>query len=379
MRLPFRILSVLCVMLSLTPLHAECRAAWVPSVYHLGFPSRHGLSADEARAEIRSLVACAKRSGLQALYFQVRPEGDALYESRLDPWSAWLTGTQGASPGYDPLAMMCREARAEGIAVHAWINPFRAAANASRPRSALHLSRRLPGAAIPYGTQLWMDPGSPEVRRHVLAVVKDLLERYDIAGIHLDDYFYPYPVNPSRPEPFRDQASYQASGTRLIRSDWRRDNVNRLVRDLHALVHSTKPGAQFGISPFGIFRDNVPAGIRASLQQYDMLYADPLTWLRNGWVDYLVPQLYWRDGGDQSFSTLWRWWRSREVNPRGIPVYAGMALDRLGPPHNWPLNEIAGQLEIVRSSGGTPPPGVVFWSIRPLQRNVKSVARLVTP
>jgi uncharacterized lipoprotein YddW (UPF0748 family) len=358
---------------------AEFRAAWVPSVYNLAFPSRTGLNADEARAELRTLVTCAKRHGVSALYFQVRPECDALYASSLDPWSSWLTGTQGVDPGYDPLALLCREARAQGVAVHAWINPFRASANASRPRSRTHMSRRFPEATVTYGTSLWMDPGVPAVRAHVLAVVRDLLTRYDLAGIHLDDYFYPYPVNPKRPEAFRDDASYRASGTVLNRADWRRQNVNRLVRDLHALVHATKPGAEFGISPFGVYRDNVPAGIRASLQQYDMLYADPVTWLREGWVDYIVPQLYWKDGGEQSFSTLWRWWRSPAVNPRGIPVYAGVALDRLSAPHNWPLSEIAGQLNLVRSTRGGPPGGVVFWSIKPLQRNVKGVGTLVEP
>jgi uncharacterized lipoprotein YddW (UPF0748 family) len=209
----------------------------------------------------------------------------------------------------------------------------------------------------------------------VVKVCADLLSRYELAGIHIDDYFYPYPKNAGSAPAFRDNTTYRASGTKLSLADWRRQNTARLVRDLCSVTHSTRPGAKFGVSPFGIYKDNTPPGVRAGLKQYDQLYADPVLWLREGWVDYLVPQLYWRDASDQSFSALWRWWRSPSVNPRGIPIYAGVALDRLVS-HGWPLAEIDRQLRIVSGSGG-PPKGVVFWNIRPLQQNTKSVASLV--
>ncbi len=358
----------------------EFRAAWVASVVNLNFPSRAGLSAEAQRAEIQRIVATAAERGINALMVQVRPESDALYASRLEPWSRFLTGTQGKDPGYDPLATFLEEGRRRGVAIHAWINPYRGAIKADPPRAENHITRRATSAVHRVGSILWMDPGDVAVRAHILRVVDDLVRRYAVAGVILDDYFYPYPGSGIPRGTFPDDstfATYRAGGGKLERADWRRANVDALVRDLRQTINSARPGARFGVSPFGIYRPNVPAGVEARLDQFSELYADPLRWMREGWVDYLSPQLYWADAGPQSFSALLRWWRSREVNPRGVPIYPSVAIDRLGGPTNWPASEIASQLQLEKSITPRTGGGFILWSINPLLRNQKGVGAVI--
>ena len=249
---------------------------------------------------------------------QVRPEGDALYRSGLEPWSRFLTGTQGKDPGYDPLATFIEEGRRRGVAIHVWINPFRAASG-SGARAANHLSRELPGSTHRVGSGLWMDPGDPAVRARVVQVATDLVRRYAVAGVLLDDYFYPYPGSGLPRGTFPDAETYARYGNGLSLADWRRHNVDEMVQSLHASLAAARDGVKFGVSPFGIYRPGVPAGVEARVDQYAELYADPPRWLREGWVDYLSPQLYWPDAGPQSYSALLRWWRSPETNPTRNP------------------------------------------------------------
>lgn len=356
----------------------EMRAAWVASVYNLNFPSRPGLGAAAQEAEIQRIVAAAADRGLNALMVQVRPEGDALYASRLEPWSRFLTGKQGADPGYDPLEIFIAQGRKRGIAIHAWINPFRAATGSGN-RTANHLSRILPESVRRVGRILWFDPGVPAVRAHIVAVVEDLVRRYPVAGVVLDDYFYPYPDSGLPRGSFPDEtsyAAYQRSGGSLAVTDWRRDNVNRLVADLHRAVAGA--GKKFGVSPFGIYRPGVPAGTKAGVDQYGDLYCDSVKWLRDGTVDYLSPQLYWKDGGPQSFSALLDWWRSPAANPRGVPIYPSVAIDRLGEGFNWPAAEIANQLRLEKTIGPrTGGGGFILWSMGPLLRDQKGIGRVV--
>ena len=207
----------------------ELRALWVATVANLDFPSRPGLSADAQRAELDVLVDRAAAIGFNALVFQVRPEGDAMYASTLEPWSRFLTGKQGGDPGLDPLAYLVERAHARGIEVHAWFNPYRASSSRAAALHELHMGRWASSHAHPWGGLLWMDPGVPEVRKHAVSVVRDVVERYDIDGVHLDDYFYPYPDGKKT---FPDDASYRAyqvGGGQLERDDWRRENVNRMV------------------------------------------------------------------------------------------------------------------------------------------------------
>jgi uncharacterized lipoprotein YddW (UPF0748 family) len=358
----------------------EFRGVWVASVWNINWPSKQGLSVDAHKREIISFLDTARRARLNHVFVQVRPEGCALYPSRLEPWSRFLTGTQGQNPGFDPLQFWIDEGRKRGLHIHAWLNPYRAGINAGHNRHNSHKTRKFPQHTKRIGNQLWMDPGAPEVRRHVVNVVRDLATRYGLAGIHLDDYFYPYPA-PGQTINFPDAdtyAAYQRGGGRLSRDDWRRDNVNTLVRELHQTVKSANRRMLFGVSPFGIYTRGQPPEVKAGLDQYNQIFADPLKWMREGWVDYIVPQLYWKEGGPQSFSALLRWWRSPQVNPRGIPVFPGIALDRLSGSHNWPLSEIATQLRLEqtigpRRGGG----GFVLYNIGPVSSNTKGVRDLL--
>ena len=374
------LLAFFCCVVTPRAEAAEMRAAWVASVSNLNFPSKPGLSAGAQREEIHRLVDTAADAGLNALMVQVRPEADAFYASRLEPWSRFLTGTQGVDPGYDPLAVFIAEGRRRGVAIHAWINPYRAASGSGN-RTAEHISHALPSATHRVGSWLWMDPGDPAVHDHIVRVVDDLVRRYPVAGVVLDDYFYPYPGSGIPRGTFPDQATYaryQAGGGGLGVGDWRRANVDTLVHDLRRTVSAARAGTLFGVSPFGIYRPNVPAGVEARVDQLAELYADPVNWLRQGWVDYLSPQLYWPDKGPQSFAALLRWWRSPEINPHGIHIYPSIALDRLGSGFNWPASEIAHQLQLERTIGPSDAGGgFILWNIGPLEHNQKGIAGMV--
>jgi uncharacterized lipoprotein YddW (UPF0748 family) len=353
------------------------KGAWVASVYNLNFPSRVGLSPEIQKAQIRRMVEAAARSGLNALMVQVRAESDALYYSRIEPWSRYLTGMQGAAPGYDPLDYFIRVGREHGIAIHAWINPYRAAANATEARASNHVSRQLAGAVHRIGSALWLDPGDPAVREHVVNVVRDIVERYPVAGVILDDYFYPYPSHSYPKGSFPDHAFYAKYGSNFEIGDWRRQNINSLIRQLHDTVKAARPGAQFGVSPFGIYTKGFPSNVTVELDQYRDLYADPVAWLKNGWVDYLSPQLYWRNKSAQSFSALLEWWRSPQANPRGIPIYPSIAIDRLGGSYGWPSSEIESQLALETSIKPRSSGGFILWSVGPLLENKKGIALVV--
>ena len=365
------ILSGLSLLLSLIQFAgAEFRGAWVATVYNLNFPSHAGLSASAQKEQIRRLVDAAANAGLNALMIQVRPEGDALYESDLEPWSRFLTGTQGASPGYDPLAAFIEEAKRHDITIHAWINPYRAVANASNACASSHEIYQNKNAVRRVSSSLWMDPGDAEVRQHVARVIRDLVSRYSVAGVVLDDYFYPYPGRGHPRGTFPDgttYARYRANGGRLGIDDWRRHNVDLLIENLHAVVKEARPHALFGVSPFGIYTIGAPAGVHAELDQYRDLYADPVKWMKEGWVDYLSPQLYWRDGSAQSYSALLQWWRSSEANPHQVPIFPSIALERLGAGYGWPASEIARQLSLERSIKPRSEGGFILWNVGQLR------------
>jgi uncharacterized lipoprotein YddW (UPF0748 family) len=383
MHCAFRILLLLIVpaLWNAAPASAEeMRAAWVASVYNLNFPTRPGLDAGAQQQQIRRLVDGAADRGLNALMVQVRPEADALYSSRLEPWSRFLTGAQGKNPGYDPLAVFIAEGKRRGVAIHAWINPFRAATGGGTHAES-HISRQMPNAVRKVGSVQWLDPGDPAVRQHTVRVVEDIVRRYAVAGVILDDYFYPYPGSGIPRGTFPDTttyARYKEDGGKLEIGDWRRANIDALIRDLQRAVKGARSGAMFGVSPFGIYRPNVPAGVEARVDQFAELFADPVRWLREGWVDYLSPQLYWPDAGPQSYSALLKWWRSPTVNPRGVSIFPSIALDRLGGSYNWPATEIARQLQLERTiaprSGDS---GFILWSIGPLLRDQKGVGQIV--
>ena len=347
----------------------EFRAAWVATVDNIDWPSRRGLPAAQARAELDAIVARAAELGLNALVLQVRPAGDALYRSELEPWSEYLTGAQGRAPDadWDPLAFAIDRCHRRGLQLHAWCNPFRAwhPSATSRP-SPDHVLSRLPEACVRYGSLRWMDPGDERAVEWSLAVLCDIVARYDVDGLHIDDYFYPYPEGGAA---FPDDASfgrYRARGGRLDRGAWRRSNVDTFVERLWRSVHEIKPWVQFGISPFGIARPGVPRGIAAGVDQFEHLSADVRRWLREGWLDYLAPQLYWPiDQKPQSFAVLLPWWH--EQNERQRHVWPGLDGNRIllqKPPVR--RDELAAQLALVRAAAPRSP-GFVLYSFRALR------------
>ena len=348
---------------------AEFRGVWVASVHNLDWPSRAGLSAAEQKAQLRAMLDRAVSLKLNAILLQVRPACDALYASKKEPWSQFLTGTQGVSPGYDPLAFAVAEAHARGLELHAWFNPFRAAVDSGAKLAANHVAREHPDWTRHFGSQLWLDPGEPAARDHVLGVILDVVRRYDIDGVHIDDYFYPYPLKRGDAS-FPDEATWACHGAAsgLSRDDWRRDNINRFVQAMYRGVKGAKSGVRVGISPFGIWRPGVPATIEAQLDAYSQLFADSRKWLAEGWCDYLAPQLYWGiSPAKQSFPVLLDWWRAQS---RGRAVWPGIATERIGA--SRPAQEIIDQIALTRR--GTGSPGHIHWSMKALMRDQGGIA-----
>lgn len=348
------------------PAPRELRAAWIATVDNIDWPSREGLSVSRQRQELLALLERARFLRLNALIFQVRPACDALYPSPHEPWSEWLTGTQGEapSPRWDPLEFAVAEAHARGIELHAWFNPFRARHSAADSPDAPDHVTRVPGMTVAYGDQRWLDPGLPAARAHSLRVIFDVVDRYDIDGVHLDDYFYPYPVDGRA---FPDDASYRRYGAReggMTRGEWRRHNVDSFVEALAAGIKERKPWVKFGISPFGIARPGVPPGIEAGLDQYDQLYADVRKWLARGWCDYMVPQLYWPiDQRAQSYPVLLDWWARQNARGRHLWIgnFSSKTIEKRG---RWSVGEVLDQIQRTRAERGAT--GNVHFSMRAL-------------
>ena len=330
----------------------EMRGVWIATVANIDWPSRNNLTADQQRAELVDLLDRAANGGFNTVILQVRPAGDAVYASSLEPWAALLTGTQGTDPGYDPLSFAVKEAHARGLEIHAWINPFRAGnARDSLAFAASHVFRARRDLVRVYGSQVWMDPGEQAVHDRTISVVLDIVQRYDIDGIHADDYFYPYQETNSSGQiiGFPDTATYQRSGSTLSIADWRRENVDRFVQRLYNEVHAKKPTLKVGISPFGIWRPGNPPGVNG-LDAYATIYADSRKWLRNGWVDYLAPQLYWAiSAPQQSYPALLDWWLGENVMDRH--VWPGLASYRVadGTSSAFSSGEIAAQVQATRA------------------------------
>ena len=336
----------------------EFRGAWITVVAsNQDWPSRPGLTVEQQKAELISLLDRAAQLHLNAVIFQVRPACDAMYASPMEPWSAYLTGTQGKAPEpfYDPLAFAIKEAHKRGLELHAWFNPFRAWHLLSKsPVAPNHITKTHPELVREYDTQFWLDPGEPAVREYVLRVVRDVVKRYDVDGVTFDDYFYPYPVKDTlgRKLNFPDNASWQKYGLRsgLARDDWRRQNVNQFVQSVYQSIKAAKPWVKFGVSPFGIWRPGFPQSIKG-MDAYANLYADSRLWLASGWLDYFSPQLYWPvDSPQQSFPVLLNWWATQNV--KGRHLWPGLNDANVGA--EWKPEEIARQMETARrqSTGG---------------------------
>jgi uncharacterized lipoprotein YddW (UPF0748 family) len=337
------------------PAPREFRGAWVATVDNIDWPSAPGLPAAQQQSEVVQIVERAAALGLNALLLQVRPAADAIYPSNLEPWSEYLSGGQGVPMDYDPLAFWISEAHRRGLELHAWFNPFRARhRSAKAPLAPEHIARTQPAWVKSYGDQLWLDPGEPGVQQHSLNVIADVVQRYDIDGVHIDDYFYPYPVNAQgRERPFPDAPSWQraqaAADKPLARDDWRRANVDRFVRALYESVHRIKPWLRVGVSPFGLPRaERRQPGIEG-FDPHARLYADAEHWLAEGWLDYVAPQLYWTLASPgQAFATLLDAWV--RDNSRGRHLWPGLFSSSVArPPRHWPADEILNQIALLRS------------------------------
>ncbi|MEU1456660.1 glycoside hydrolase family 10 protein [Streptomyces avermitilis] len=313
----------------------ELRGMWLATVANRDWPSRAGLTPAEQRAELLAHLDTAVRRRLNAVFFQVRPTADALWPSPYEPWSQYLTGTQGKDPGWDPLGTAVAEAHARGLELHAWFNPYRIANHTDPTRLvASHPARRHPDWAVPYGGKLYYNPGLPEVRAFVQDAMLDAVRRYQVDGVHFDDYFYPYPV---AGQTFDDDAAYAAHGAGFPdRASWRRHNIDRLVTETAARVRKVRPAARFGISPFGVWRnaatDPLGSDTRAGVQTYDDLYADTRTWVRERWIDYICPQVYWNIGfAAADYAKLVPWWAA-VAKGTGVRLYVGEAQYKAGDP-----------------------------------------------
>ncbi|MFI7047974.1 family 10 glycosylhydrolase [Streptosporangium sandarakinum] len=310
----------------------QLRAMWVASVANIDWPSRTGLSASAQQAEFRAWLDLAVQKRMNAVVVQIRPTADAFWPSPYEPWSQWLTGTQGGNPGYDPLAFMVSEAHARNLEFHAWFNPYRIANHADPTRLvSTHPARQHPDWRFAYGGKLYYNPGIPVVRDFIEDAVMDAVTRYDIDGVHLDDYFYPYPASG---ETIPDAAAYAQYGGGFANiADWRRDNVNLLVKELDQRIHAAKSWVKFGVSPFGIWRNasTDPLGSQTSgMQSYDAIYADTRLWVKQGWVDYIAPQIYWNIGYNVAdYKTLTAWWAGT-VRGTGVQLFVGQAAYRAG-------------------------------------------------
>lgn len=327
----------------------EFRGAWIQAVNG----QFRGIPTEKLKQTLIDQLNSLQGAGINAIIFQVRPEADALYASQLEPWSRFLTGVQGQAPSpyWDPMQFMIDECHKRGMEFHAWINPYRVKTSLKSELAANHLYNIHPEWFVTYNNQLYFDPALPESRRHICMVVADIVSRYDVDAIHMDDYFYPYPA---KGVDFPDDASFARYGGGFTnRADWRRSNVNILIQKIHETIRGLKPWVKFGISPFGIYRNekNDPLGSKTNgLQNYDDLYADVLLWARNGWVDYNIPQIYWQIGHPAAdYETLVKWWAK---NTENRPLFIGQSVMNTvqnADPKNPSINQLPRKMALERA------------------------------
>lgn len=352
----------------------EFRGIWIATVDNIDFPAKKGMPVAEQKSQILMDLELAHSLNFNAVLFQVRPQCDALYQSKIEPWSEFLTGEMGKPQAFDPLDFLIREAHKRGILVHAWFNPYRALHPAAKTVSKNHISKRRPDLVRAYGKYLWLDPSDSEVQKYSLSVVMDVVKRYDIDGVHFDDYFYPYPEKDSAGNniEFPDDVNwekYQKAGGSLSRGDWRRENVNKFIVAVGRGIKSVKPEVMYGISPFGIWQPLPELGI-SGFNQYELLFADARKWLKDATIDYLSPQLYWETARKaQSFPVLLKWWSEQNASARHL--WPGLATYRVGTNENFTAGEITNQIRLAR---GTPNGGgTIQFSFKSVRNNLGGV------
>lgn len=333
---------------------AEFRGVWIATVDNIDWPLPQQYNAEDQKREFIRQLDLHQRNGMNAVIVQVRPATDAFYPSPYEPWSQWLTGKQGRPPApyYDPLQFMIEEAHKRGFEFHAWLNPYRA--NVAIGKASIapnHITKLHPEWFVSYGGKLYFDPGNKEGQKWVTDVVRDIVKRYDVDAIHMDDYFYPYRV-PGKE--FPDWKTFQQYGAGMSKDEWRRSNTDSIIVALNKAIKEEKPWVKFGISPFGVWRnesqDPMGSATQAGVTNYDDLYADILLWTENGWIDYVVPQLYWEMGHPKAaYETLIEWWSK---NTHGRHLYIGHGVYRAYEPKNYPWHrkdQLPRQLQLLRT------------------------------
>jgi uncharacterized lipoprotein YddW (UPF0748 family) len=349
----------------------EFRAAWIATVDNIDWPTKGNWDADSQKAEFIRIIDMHKRNGLNALVVQIRPATDAFYPSQYEPWSEWLTGKQGSPPQpyYDPLQFMIDESHKRGFEFHAWMNPYRAVFDTKKSTVApTHITKIHPEWFLTYGDKKYFDPGSKEAQAFVVNIVKDVVSRYNIDAIHFDDYFYPYKIPKKE---FPDNKSYKQYGNGISKDDWRRSNCDSIIVGLSRVIKKINPKCKFGISPFGIWRNISKDSINGSntnggSSNYDDLYADILLWLKNDWIDYVAPQLYWEfEHKVAPYQVLLDWWSEHTY---GKHLYIGLAIYRANSNVNWKdKTQLPRQIEALRQKKNVQ--GMVFFSSKSFDNN----------
>lgn len=368
--------NIATTQVQLPEIQREFRAAWVATVANINWPSRGNYNSKSQKEEAIRLLDMLKNAKFNAVIFQVRPSADALYKSNLEPWSYFLTGKTGKAPDpfYDPLAFWIEEAHKRGMELHVWLNPYRAHHTAAGAVTSESMVHKMNDKIIKLKNGMyWMDPADETVQNHTSAVVRDIVKRYNIDAIHIDDYFYPYKdYNGGADFPdYQSWKKYLNAGGNLSKADWRRAHINTFIKRLHTEIKQEKPYVKFGISPFGIWKPGYPTGIKGS-SQYDELFADAKLWLNEGWCDYFSPQLYWKDGGAQSFSALLQWWQNE--NHKQIHLWAG--LNTIGIKGvTDKAEEIARQIELTRKIVPKSP-GAIHYSTDGLSKNATMLQKI---
>lgn len=350
----------------------EFRGVWIATVSNIDWPKDRTNDPEKQKADFIRLADLHKRNGMNALVVQVRPVADAFYPSTLEPWSEFLTGKQGQAPVpfYDPLQFMIEETHKRGMEFHAWLNPYRAVFNINNSSiSPDHITRKHPDWFLTYGDKKYFDPGNKQAQSFVVSVVQDIVKRYPVDAVHMDDYFYPYRIAGKE---FPDESSYRSSGSKLSKDDWRRSNCDSIIVALHRTIRTERPGCRFGISPFGVWRNKAqdPEGSdsKAGVTNYDDLYADILLWMKKDWIDYVTPQLYLEIGHDKiDYEKMVGWWSRHNY---GKHVYIGHGIYRAGEGNslNWKNpNEIPNQIKILRQYSTVQ--GSIYFSSKSFEKN----------
>lgn len=351
----------------------EMRGIWVATVLNIDWPSKKGLSVESQKQEFIKILDNVKEWNMNAVFVQIKPVGDAFYPSKFSPWSEYLTGIQGQNPGYDPLKFMIEEAHKRNIEFHAWFNPYRLTMSGGIDKlSNDNIGKQRPDWTITYGGKLYLNPGISEVNDYIVKSIMEVVENYDIDGVHMDDYFYPYKV---KGEIYNDEEQYNKYGSNFLKvDDWRRDNVNKLIEKLYSSIKAEKKNVSFGISPFGVWRNISTDSVRGSntkagIQNYDDLYADILYWMKKNWIDYVAPQIYWNQGFKiAEYNTLVDWW-SKYAKETKTNLYIGQAAYRI---KDWEKDdELINQIKYNRKSEEVK--GSIFFSYSSLVKDPKGI------